>query len=279
MIPLIKPSPSRHWDSSDVESPASSHPSLPTKQEQPALEIPTCRRWLVVIGAFLALFCTFGQLSSFGTFLSWYSHNQLSSYSPSTISWIGSLQLWVFFFSVSTSGSYDTTIRSKMPYQGAIVGRCFDRYGPRPLLVTGAVIYVSSVMMTSLCKSYYQYLLAQGALFGLGVGLMCVFLIQFYTQPTYHDVLKVLSIDILGCDPLRGIPCHRSRDCSSRIQHWRYHLSYHASSSLRSGRLPDRGQDIWFPLPSLLWDFCPHHHLCPPTVFRWLQTEGLHQLP
>jgi len=62
------------------------------------------------------------------------------------------------------------------------VGRCFDRYGPRPLLVTGTVIYVSSVMMTSLCKSYYQYLLAQGVLFGLGVGLMCVFLIQPYIK-------------------------------------------------------------------------------------------------
>ena len=62
------------------------------------------------------------------------------------------------------------------------MGRCFDRYGPRPLLVTGTVIYVSSVMMTSLCKSYYQYLLAQGVLFGLGVGLMCVFLIQPYIK-------------------------------------------------------------------------------------------------
>ena len=60
------------------------------------------------------------------------------------------------------------------------MGRCFDRYGPRPLLATGAVVYVSSVMMTSLCESYYQYLLAQGILFGLGVGLMCVFLIQSY---------------------------------------------------------------------------------------------------
>lgn len=56
--------------------------------------------WLTVLGAFLALFCTFGQLSAFGTFQSWYEEHQLASMSPSTISWIGSLQLWVFFFSV-----------------------------------------------------------------------------------------------------------------------------------------------------------------------------------
>jgi MFS family permease len=172
MVSLVKLTNAQRWDLPDVESPANSHLSLPTTQKQPAPEIPTWRRWLVVLGAFLALFCTFGQLSSFGTFLSWYSHNQLSSYSPSTISWIGSLQLWVFFFSVSASATCGAPGDSEVFNQGILVGRCFDRYGPRPLLVIGAVIYVSSMMMISLCKSYYQYLLAQGVLFGLGVGLM-----------------------------------------------------------------------------------------------------------
>jgi len=133
MIPLAKlVARARHWDPSAVESPANSHLSLPTKQKQPALEIPTWKRWLVVIGAFLALFCTFGQLSSFGTFLSWYSHNQLSSYSPSTISWIGSLQLWAFFFSVGSS--YDTpqyilTCSTRgQSWDGALTVMARDRY-------------------------------------------------------------------------------------------------------------------------------------------------------
>lgn len=172
MTSLVKLIYARCLDRQDVESPASLHSSLSTKQEQPTLEIPTWRRWLVVLGAFLALFCTFGQLSSFGTYLSWYSHNQLSSYSSSTISWIGSLQLWMFFFSVSAPVVSDTTKGSKTFGQGAIVGRCFDIYGPRPLLITGSAICVSSVIIISECKSYYQYLLAQGVLFGLGVGLM-----------------------------------------------------------------------------------------------------------
>lgn len=172
MNPPVKLAYAQHRDPSDIESPPNPHISPSAKQKQPALDIPPWRRWLVVLGAFLALFCTFGQLSSFGTYLSWYSHNQLSSHSPSTISWIGSLQLWVFFFSVSALIIPDTTKSSKASDQGAVVGWCFDRYGPRPLLVTGAAIYVSSMMMTSLCKSYYQYLLAQGVLFGLGVGLM-----------------------------------------------------------------------------------------------------------
>jgi hypothetical protein len=57
--------------------------------------------WLAIFGAFLALLCSFGQMNAFGTYQLWYSEHQLSGYSPSSISWIGSLQLWTFFFMVS----------------------------------------------------------------------------------------------------------------------------------------------------------------------------------
>ncbi|KAI0076206.1 MFS general substrate transporter [Panus rudis PR-1116 ss-1] len=112
------------------------------------------RAWLTVIGAFLALFCTFGQLTSFGTFQTWYAEHQLRDMSPSTISWIGSLQLWVFFFC------------------GGIVGRIFDAYGPRILMIPGAIILTVGTMLTSICTKYYQYMLCQGVLFGLGIGLL-----------------------------------------------------------------------------------------------------------
>jgi hypothetical protein len=57
--------------------------------------------WLTILGAFFALFCSFGQLNAFGTYQSWYSDHQLSGHSPSSISWIGSLQLWTFFVMVN----------------------------------------------------------------------------------------------------------------------------------------------------------------------------------
>ena len=59
------------------------------------------RAHLTVFGAFLALFCSFGQMNAFGTFQAWYAANQLRDMSPSAISWIGSVQLFVFFLSVS----------------------------------------------------------------------------------------------------------------------------------------------------------------------------------
>lgn len=58
------------------------------------------KAYLTVLGAFMALACTFGQLSAFGTFQAWYASHQLHHLPASTISWIGSLQFWVFFFSV-----------------------------------------------------------------------------------------------------------------------------------------------------------------------------------
>ncbi|RDX44144.1 MFS general substrate transporter [Lentinus brumalis] len=110
--------------------------------------------WLTVLGAFLALFCTFGQLNAFGTFQTWYAEHQLHDLPPSTISWIGSLQLWIFFFS------------------GGFIGRWFDAYGPRIIMIPGTLILVFSIMMTSLATQYYQYILAQGIAFGLGVGMI-----------------------------------------------------------------------------------------------------------
>lgn len=59
------------------------------------------KAYMTVLGAFIALFCTFGQMNAFGTFQAWYASHQLRHMPASTISWIGSLQLWIFFFSVS----------------------------------------------------------------------------------------------------------------------------------------------------------------------------------
>ncbi|KAF8636191.1 hypothetical protein AX17_003679 [Amanita inopinata Kibby_2008] len=109
---------------------------------------------LTVFGSFLALFSTFGQMNAFGTFQSWYSTHQLQHMSPSAISWIGSLQLWVFFFS------------------GGIIGRAFDACGPRGLMACGTILYLLSAVFTSLSTRYYMYVLSQGVLFGFSVGLL-----------------------------------------------------------------------------------------------------------
>ena len=82
-----------------------SEPAPPPAPSAPAAVVfpdGGTKAWLTVFGTFLAMFCTFGQLNSFGTFQTFYAENQLKSLPPSTIAWIGSLQLWIFFFSVGT---------------------------------------------------------------------------------------------------------------------------------------------------------------------------------
>lgn len=50
------------------------------------------------------------------------------------------------------------------------MGRLFDAYGPRPIMIVGSVVLVFGTMMTSLATQYYQYILAQGILVGVGIG-------------------------------------------------------------------------------------------------------------
>ena len=135
--------------------------------------------WLTVLGAFLALFCSFGQMNAFGTFQSWYTTHQLHDLQPSTVAWIGSVQLWVFFFSVSTSFRSASHACSRLPlirftfaFQGGFIGRVFDVYGPRIIMALGTAIYVLSIILTSVARNYCDYLIAQGVLSGLGVGML-----------------------------------------------------------------------------------------------------------
>ncbi|KAG6914596.1 hypothetical protein DXG01_016430 [Tephrocybe rancida] len=158
-VETLKPPSLQQIDTLDISANASmapSHISLDDVTSRTSHhEYPEggFRAYLTVFGAFLALFCTFGHMNSFGTYQAWYSGKQLGHLSPSTISWIGSLQLWVFFFS------------------GGPIGQLFDKFGPTWLMVAGTLIYTFSIMMTSLSSQFYQYILAQGILFGLGVGL------------------------------------------------------------------------------------------------------------
>ncbi|KAF6832750.1 monocarboxylate permease-like protein [Colletotrichum plurivorum] len=111
------------------------------------------RAWLVAAGTASILFCSLGYTNSFGVFQAYYAQHQLSDQSPDQISWIGSIQAFLVFAS------------------GAIGGPVFDRYGAW-VIRPAAVVYVFSIMMTSLCSQYWQFMLAQGVLGGISNGLI-----------------------------------------------------------------------------------------------------------
>ncbi|KAF2503373.1 MFS general substrate transporter [Lophium mytilinum] len=106
--------------------------------------------WLVVLGTWCTSFCSFGWLNSVGVFQEYYQVELLSNYSPSTISWIPSLQIFL------------------MMGMGPFVGIIYDHYGPRWLLLGGSLLHIFGIMMASLGTEYYQILLAQGICSGIG---------------------------------------------------------------------------------------------------------------
>ncbi|KAL1846475.1 hypothetical protein Daus18300_014245, partial [Diaporthe australafricana] len=111
------------------------------------------RAWLVVSGSAATMFCTFGYLTGFGIYQQWYGDNQLKSYTQSDISWIGSVQIFLNF-----SG-------------GLAGGPILDRYGSVAMLPV-SISYVVSLVLTSFCKEYYQFFLAQAVLAGICLGFL-----------------------------------------------------------------------------------------------------------
>ncbi|CAK7264705.1 hypothetical protein SEPCBS119000_001130 [Sporothrix epigloea] len=109
------------------------------------------RAWLVVFGAWCTSFCSFGWINSVGIFQDYYQTGPLASYSSSTISWIPSLQI---FFIMA---------------MGPVVGRIFDAYGPRQIILVGTLLHVFGLMMASISTEYYQFLLSQGVCSAIGV--------------------------------------------------------------------------------------------------------------
>lgn len=78
----------------------------------------------------------------------------LRDYSPSSIAWITSLEI---FFILGA---------------GPIAGLLFDNYGPRWLLIAGSFTHVFGLMMASISTEYYQFLLSQGICSAIGASFI-----------------------------------------------------------------------------------------------------------
>ncbi|KAG2004010.1 hypothetical protein GB937_009248 [Aspergillus fischeri] len=139
--------------SSDIETAPDS--SRVEKNEPPKPTFPEGgpKAWMTVLACWCVMFNTFGYMNAFGVYEAYYKNTLLRNESNSNIAWIGSLQAYFMYSS------------------GLVSGPLMDRYGPRVILVPCSIVFVVSVMLTSLCKEYYQFILAQGVLGGVFNGL------------------------------------------------------------------------------------------------------------
>lgn len=97
-------------------------------------------------------FNTYGYINSYGIFQSYYT-TQLNL-PASTVSWTGSIQIFLLFFI------------------GAFSGRALDAGYYRHVLIAGCFFQVIGTFMTSLATEYWQIVLAQGVCNGVGHGLL-----------------------------------------------------------------------------------------------------------
>ncbi|OJJ06557.1 hypothetical protein ASPVEDRAFT_87855 [Aspergillus versicolor CBS 583.65] len=123
--------------------------STPTEDDFPDGGL---QAWLVVLGCWCGMFCTFGLVNCIGVFEAYYVSDKgpLHQHSQGDVSWITSFQAW------------------GIPFGGIIFGPLFDRLGPRWLLIPGAFVYVFGLMMISISDQYYQIFLSQGIVAAFG---------------------------------------------------------------------------------------------------------------
>lgn len=114
-----------------------------------------------------------GTVNAFGVFQTYYENNPYWQSSPSNISWIGSVQAFMLLM------------------LGALTGPMYDRGYFRSLVVAGTFFVVFGFLMTSLCRTYWQTLLAQGILVGIGSGLLWVPSVAIL--PQYFTTRKALA--------------------------------------------------------------------------------------
>ncbi|KAI9876690.1 MAG: hypothetical protein M1830_005963 [Pleopsidium flavum] len=110
--------------------------------------------WLQALGAFLVYTATWGLLSAYGSYQSYYESNLLASTPPNDIAWVGTVEGVLLIMG------------------GVVTGPLYDRGHIRELLVIGTLLTVFGVMMLSLASEYYQVMLAQGICVGIGSGIL-----------------------------------------------------------------------------------------------------------
>lgn len=140
--------------------------------------------WLQVLGGFFVYFNTWGLIITFGVFQSYYQNHHLSHYSPSQISWIGTIQSFL------------------LVEIGIISGPLYDHGHLRLLIAAGAFFLVLGIMMTSLAEDYYSIFLSLGVCTGLGMGL--VFFPGITAISTYFTTKRGLANGIAASGSALG---------------------------------------------------------------------------
>lgn len=141
-----------NYDSTTLPDTISVHNSIEVQQLPDIPPDGGFGAWWQVAMGHLVIFNTWGYINSFGLFQTYYE--SVLSESPSTISWIGSIQVFLMFF------------------LGTASGRAADAGYFRLVFSIGVFFQLLGIFMTSLSTTYWQFFLSQGICTGVGMGLL-----------------------------------------------------------------------------------------------------------
>ncbi|KAJ7059228.1 major facilitator superfamily domain-containing protein [Mycena amicta] len=108
--------------------------------------------WLTILGVSCVALATFGTVNGYGAFNDYYQSTYLSDYSPTLVSMIGAIQVFMLYVFASVSGAL------------------FDALGPRLMIPLSGIVSSFALFMLSITQSQhiYQQYLTQAILFSLG---------------------------------------------------------------------------------------------------------------
>ncbi|KAK5171619.1 hypothetical protein LTR04_000623 [Oleoguttula sp. CCFEE 6159] len=138
--------------------------------------------WSQAILGHLVILNTWGYISSFGVFQTYYTTTL--GHPPSDTSWVGSFQIFLLFF------------------VGTFSGRALDGGYFRHVFIAGAFLQLLGVFMTSLSTTYWQLFLAQVICTGLGNGLQ--FCPTMSLISTYFSKNRSMAIGIAATGSATG---------------------------------------------------------------------------
>ncbi|KAH8807902.1 MFS transporter, MCP family, solute carrier family 16, member 10 [Xylogone sp. PMI_703] len=138
------------------------------------------KAWLRVFGSFLVFVNIWGLVFIFGVFQSFYELSYIPSESPSSISWVGTVQ------------------SALLSIIGVLTGPLFDLGGYRLMTIAGALLVLLGLFTLSWSTAYYQIFLSQGLCIGIGGGLLYVPSLALVST-SFTAERRVLALGTLTC--------------------------------------------------------------------------------
>ncbi|MCJ1341413.1 hypothetical protein MMC09_006709 [Bachmanniomyces sp. S44760] len=138
--------------------------------------------WTQAFVAHIVVLGTWGYISSFGVFQTYYV--DALGHTASDVSWIGAIQVFLLFFI------------------GTVSGRATDAGLFKHVFIAGSFFEIFGLFMTSLSTKYWQLLLAQGVCTGIGNGLL--FCPTLTLLATYFTKRRALAISIAASGTATG---------------------------------------------------------------------------